>query len=161
MRPHWDDATRLVRGLVRVLAKVDKDGLDMIFMRHKTISKSVSKERKINIFEKAMEQGKPGKAKERMSLDVVAELNTVFNNFKTGVKNGIIKGSTVIFLTDGLWTGRKDLVNAVEKCIELFVKDLQDMKNQTADERPFSIQFVLFGQDTTAPKVFNDLDCGL
>lgn len=155
MEVHWYEATRLLEVLVKKAKGVDDDGMDLRFT---TGVNSLDGENSAHQFVKSMERARPKTGlNERAHTDLRSSLGDISEEYIRRLKrrSGSAKDVAVIILTDGVWKGMED-PEAVADHIRRFTDQLKNLQNLKL--RPFSIEFIQFGNDEAATKRLRYLD---
>ena len=160
MDAHWYEATRILEMLVKKARGVDENGMDLRFTTGKT---ALNNKDSASKFVESMREARPmTHAKEKVYTDLRSSLGTILNHYLAGLKNGLnvgraeVKDAVLIILTDGVWAGVEDK-KAVAELVKTFSNRLKDLKYDLK-ERPFSIQFIQFGNDPFATATLRYLD---
>ena len=153
MGTHWYEATFLLETLVKMAQGVDKDGMDLRFTFGTTeLEGKDSADKFVNSMKKAC-PSKGVRTDLRMSLGDI--LSSYADKLKAKAKfpGNKVKDLVLVVLTDGIWAGMQDKM-AIAKQLRTIAGQLDyDLK-----QRPFSIQFIQFGDDKDASKALRYLD---
>lgn len=157
MRRFWEEATFVLETLAMKLAGLDDDGLDLVF----TIGQdwnvcNAKRQNALARFKRAMENATPimvDNFNQAEKTNMNETLGQVFDDY---LKSNQRKRMTLLVLTDGIWQGSVK-EKGVEKKIAGFVQELL-RRQQTMEDRRFSIQFIRFGDDANAIKRLDGLD---
>lgn len=159
MRPHWYEATYLLETLLMKAAGQDRNGMDLYFTRG-TVSRE--NERSISSIVTAM-RDENAQPMDKIKTDMKEALTKILSKYyqdldaeKKSHKKKALKNLTIIVLTDGLWEAMSNKDEVKDK-IAAFVKKLEDMGNNLED-RPVSIEFIHFGDDSDATERLRQLD---
>ena len=156
MNEHWYEATKLLELLVKKAKGVDDNGMDLRFT---TGSATLRNEESASKFVGKMEKARPKTAsRERAHTDLRSSLGHILHEYSSRVKNngGNSKDAVVIILTDGVWAGMEEKLSVAEQ-IKTFSDKLRTQQLFTK-HRPFSIQFIQFGNDQDATDRLRYLD---
>lgn len=157
MDDHWFEATRIIELLVRKAKGVDKNGMDLRFTTGTT---TLNNKDSASKFVDSMKAARPKTdSKQRAHTDLRSSLGHILNNYMTRLKNGRgeVKDAVVIILTDGVWAGMED-TNLLAEQVKSFSNKLKNLQYDIK-HRPFSIQFIQFGNQQSAtarPRYLDD-----
>lgn len=155
MEAHWYEATQLLEVLVKKAKGVDENGMDLRFTTGVT---SLNNQNSAHEFVKSMYIARPKtRSKERAHTDLRSSLGDIWQDYlsKLRRRTANIKDVVVIVLTDGIWKGMEN-PEAVADHIKLFTDQLKALQNLKL--RPFSVEFIQFGNDEAATKRLRYLD---
>lgn len=155
MEAHWYEATQLLEVLVKKAKGVDENGMDLRFTTGDT---SLNNQNSAPEFVKSMYRARPKtRSKERAHTDLRSSLGDIWQDYlsKLRRRTANIKDVVVIVLTDGIWKGMEN-PEAVADHIKLCTDQLKALQNLKL--RPFSIEFIQFGNDEAATKRLRYLD---
>ena len=153
MMDYWYEATFVLEVLVDMAKGLDEDGIDLQFTTGTT---KLEGKDSSNKFVASMKQARPTKGARtdsRLSLGNILEpyANKLRNKEKfPSVK---VKDLVLIVLTDGIWAGMPD-----KYAIAAQLKNISKKVDYHLKQRPFSVQFIQFGDDAAATQAFRDLD---
>ncbi|KAL9032270.1 MAG: hypothetical protein Q9214_008038, partial [Letrouitia sp. 1 TL-2023] len=152
MRSDWFQATYLLETLVLKAFGQDPDGMDLNFT---TGTVKVEQNEDASVFADKMKHGYP---KSGVSTNILDSLGKIFNQYLNRVRTlrHQTNDVTLIVLTNGLWAGTTQKEAVKDKVIE-FLEEL-DRLHHNMKHRPFSIEFVQFGNDKDASRRLKDLD---
>ena len=152
MKTGWYRATYLLETLVMKAFHQDPDGMDLNFT---TGTVKVEGKDKSSVFVTGMEKGHP---KLGVTTNMVESLSKIFNDYVTRLRNSrqTTRDATLIILTDGLWAGTNRKQGVKEKIIQFL--QVLDSLHHSMKHRPFSIEFVQFGDDPVATRRLKHLD---
>ncbi|KAL8690381.1 MAG: hypothetical protein Q9218_004160 [Villophora microphyllina] len=152
MKGDWFRATYLLETLVMKAFGQDPDGMDLNFT---TGTVKITQEEKSSVFVNKMEQGSP---KQGVGTNMVESLSKIFDQYLSRLRTsrGHVRDVTLIVLTDGLWSGTTRKEGVEEKIVE-FLAELNRL-DHGMKHRPFSIEFVRFGDDADAARRLKKLD---
>lgn len=158
----WDWAKYLVETLAMKLARLDDDGLDLIFTTGHDYN--VRGAKKPALFKAAMEKAWPNP--ELPPTDMTLALGDIFRSFleKVGGTSTKYKKMTLIIVTDGTWavSGNSSREHPVIKKIVDFINELTSKAGKSqVEDRWFSIQFISFAQTQDAHRYLKALDSKL
>ena len=152
MRANWFHATYLLETLVMKAKGQDPDGMDLNFTSG---TAKVEQKEKSSVFVNRMKDGYP---KAGVITNMVDSLSKILNQYlyRLRYSRNRTNDVTLIVLTDGLWAGttRED---GVKKKIMEFLEELHRL-HHNMKHRPFSIEFVQFGNNLDATKRLKYLD---
>ena len=156
MDDHWFEATKLLELLVKKAKGVDEDGMDLRFT---TGNISLDNKDSASKFVESMKVARPKtRSKERAHTDLRRSLGGILTDYASKMRHrrGNVKDATVIILTDGVWAGMEDK----DSVADLINKFLAQMKQYDYNfkHRPFSIQFIQFGNHLDATRRLKYLD---
>ena len=155
MEAHWYEATQLLEVLVKKAKGVDENGMDLRFT---TGSTALNGQNSAHEFVKSMHIARPKtRSKERAHTDLRISLGDIWQDYLSKLKRRTtkVKDVVVIVLTDGIWKGMEH-PEAVADHIKLFTDQLELAQNLKL--RPFSVEFIQFGNDEAATKRLRYLD---
>lgn len=176
MNEHWDEARDLLEVLLYKCRKIDEDGLDVMFTSS-DLDKPLNSDRD-NVLS-AIDSGKfdPDRKKSGR-INIYHTLDIIFKDFMEAKPQALgnfkkilfgvfkkwpkeverTKAATLVFLTDGIWKGLDRAV--IEQTIKSFLQELS-AKHGNLNERPFTIQFIHFGEDKIATQHLDQMDDNL
>lgn len=153
----WEWATFLVETLAMKLARLDEDGLDLVFTSGDNCNlKNVKDASK---FRKAMDKACPDRSS--YPTDMALTIGKLSRSY---LHSSTAKEQTLIIVTDGMWgvNGSAVRENTVDKKIIGIITELiKKFGSSSVDERRFSIQFVSFATDPVAHAYLKYLDSTL
>lgn len=163
MKEHWDGATVLVRCIAVKLLEFNSGGLTLRFLNER---KHVPRGTDAKSFQKCMKKERPDNNKPSIAVDVSKQLGECFDEYRNSVDRRIKEFEsmpnpmTVIILTNGLWTKNGDQAKKVGETIVNCIKQLREPRRleHSLGDRPFSVEFVLFGEDKIAKTNFTEYD---
>lgn len=152
MRSDWYQATYLLETLVMKAFGQDPDGMDLNFT---TGTVKVEQNQDSSVFVNKMKHGYP---RPGVSTNIVESLGKILDQYLNRLRNSRSRPNdvTLIVLTNGLWAGTTRKEGVKDKIIE-FLEALDSLYH-TMKHRPFSIEFVQFGNDMDASRRLKDLD---
>ncbi|KAL9609992.1 MAG: hypothetical protein Q9167_005265 [Letrouitia subvulpina] len=152
MRSDWYQATYLLETLVLKAFGQDPDGMDLNFT---TGTVKVEQTENSSVFVNKMKHGYP---KPGVSTNILDSLGKILNQYLNRLRTSRSRTNdvTLIVLTNGLWAGTTRKEGVKDKIIE-FLEEL-DRLHHSMKHRPFSIEFVQFGNDKDASRRLKDLD---
>ena len=156
MQANWYQATFLLKTLVELAEGLDDDGMDLRFT-----SGNVKLEGKDSAskFMNSMDKARPIKGTRTDLRSSLGDILDFYRN-KLSQKQMIptlnIKDVVVIVLTDGIWAGMED-AEGVAKLLKSFQEELKRLGG-SLKLRPFSVEFVQFGNDEAATQRLRYLD---
>ena len=156
MEANWYEATYLLETLVEMAEGLDEDGMDLRF----TIG-SVKLEGKdlATKFVNSMKKARPIKG---TRTDLRSSLGDILDVYKNKLRERrmhpsiTVKDVVLLILTDGIWAGMDDKQLVAEK-LKVFQKGLKDI-DDSLKLRPFSVEYIQFGNDEDAMKRLIYLD---
>lgn len=157
MAPWWEWVTFIVETLALKLARLDDDGLDLVFTSGSEYNlKSVKDAAK---FRTAMGRATPNPNSHKTDMSrCLGDLSRPY------LSTSPDKQLTLIIFTDGMWglAGGASSQNPVDKKIVNFIKELtSELGLSKVEDRWFSIQFISFATDPRAQEYLDYLDSGL
>ena len=155
MEAHWYEATQLLEVLVKKAKGVDPNGMDLRFTTGTT---SLNGQKSAHEFVKSMHTARPKtRSKERAHTDLRSSLGDIWQDYLSRLKRRTqnARDVVVIVLTDGIWKGMED-AEGVADHIKRFSKQLEALQN--IKHRPFSVEFIQFGNDEAATRRLRYLD---
>ncbi len=158
MAKHWDEATHVVETLATLLRGQDPDGLDLTF----TIGQASRHSDSAQKLRKTMHR-KDVEPTSGVHTDMASALGKNFSGYLRSMASlrGQPKYLSLYVLTDGIWSGTRDL-RAVEDVItELSAKLERTDESAFRSKRRVGIQFIQFGDDPAATDALKILDNGL
>jgi hypothetical protein len=156
----WEWATFMVETLAMKLARLDEDGLDLVFTNGDEYNIKGSKD--ASEFKERMLKAEPNP--ESPPTDMSVCLGELSRSYLAQGPRNITKRLTLIIVTDGMWgvSGNPSRENPVDKKIVNFVKELIAKAGRSmVEDRWFSIQFISFATDPSAHAYLNHLDSDL
>ena len=141
--------------LVQKASGVDEDGIDLRFT---TGNISLNGESSAREFVKSMHKARPmTRSDERAHTDLRTSLGDIEQDYLGKLKRRIlnVKDVVVIVLTDGIWKGM-EYPDAVADHIKQFARQVEVLQN--LKQRPFSVEFIQFGNDEAATRRLRYLD---
>ncbi len=158
MKPYWREADELLGVLMDTAYRIDDDGIDFSDTNGQVQIFGTNDKTRI---QKAMKDAEPQGS---MRTDMRVALGSLFAEYHRKLyelhrSHQPLRKMTVIVLTDGLWEGTLEKED-VEKNIVDFVQKVFDIFG-TLEERPVTIQFIQFGQNSEATSRLRFLDEGL
>lgn len=163
MKDDWEGATDLVKCIAVKLLEFNSGGLTLHFLNGR---RCVPRGTDAKSFQKCMDKEHPDNNKPTVSVDVSKQLGECFDEYRNSVDRRINdlqsmpNPMTVIVLTNGLWTQNGDQAKKVRETIVNCIKQLREPRRvkPSLGDRPFSVEFVLFGEDETAKTNFTEYD---
>ena len=155
MGAHWHEATQLLEVLVIKAKGVDPDGMDLRFTTGTTC---LDGQDSAHEFVKSMHAARPKTlAIERAHTDLRSSLGEIWQDYLSKLKRRHegTKDVVVIILTDGIWKGMENPEGMVDH-IKQFSNQLDAW--QSIKHRPFSVEFIQFGNDRAATGRLRYLD---
>ena len=160
----WEWATFLVETLAMKLARIDDDGLDLVFTNGGA-DYNLTKEKSAPAFKLAMQRAEPKTRGPKTDMSIC--LGEISRSYWSKAHR---KKLTLIIVTDGMWgllpsssggSGEAARENPVDKKITDFVKELKVRVGESkVEDRWFSIQFISFATDPLAHAYLKFLDSG-
>jgi hypothetical protein len=157
MDGHWGETTLLLETLVKKVAGLDEDGVDLMF----TVGgNDVAKQKGTSKIMSMMRNDKVH-PKEGMHTDMATCLGDVFDKYIKEAKRkqnhvATLKRLTLIVLTDGIWAGTFVKEDVRSKFI-VFSRALEKIIGELP-VRPVSVEFIQFGNDPDATYRLRGLD---
>ncbi|KAB5540386.1 hypothetical protein GE09DRAFT_254884 [Coniochaeta sp. 2T2.1] len=168
----WEWATFLVETLAMKLARIDDDGLDLVFTSGAGAEYNLTKEKSASAFKLAMQRAEPKVHAPRTDMSIC--LGEISRSYWSKVHR---KKLTLIIVTDGMWgllpssssgSGNSGgsgsgpaRENPVDNKITNFLKDLRATVGESkVEDRWFSIQFISFATNPLAHAYLKFLDSG-
>ena len=155
MQAHWYEATQLLEVLVKKARGVDGDGMDLRFT---TGNISLDGQSSAHEFVKSMHKARPmTRLEERAHTDLRISLGEIGQEYLSKLRRRLlnVKDVVVIVLTDGIWKGM-EYPGAVADHIKQFASQVEALQN--LKHRPFSVEFIQFGNDEAATRRLRYLD---
>ena len=154
MEAHWYEATQLLELLVKKARGVDGNGMDLRFT---TGNITLNGQSSANEFVKSMYKARPiTRSEERAHTDLRISLGEIGQEYLKKLKRQMnVRDVVVIFLTDGIWKGMEN-PQAVADHIKQFAGQMEALQN--LKHRPFSVEFIQFGNDEAATGRLRYLD---
>lgn len=154
MEAHWYEATQLLEVLVKKARGVDEDGMDLRFT---TGNISLNGQSSAHEFVKSMHKARPmTRSEERAHTDLRISLGDIGQEYLSKLKRRPdVKDVVVIVFTDGIWKGM-EYPEAVADHIKQFAGQVEAL--QSLKHRPFSVEFIQFGNDEAATRRLRYLD---
>lgn len=155
----WPWVTFWVETLAMKLARLDDDGLDLVFTGSGNLDHMGCKHAK----EFKTRMDKAQRELDPMPTDMAGCLSRIFSTYRQNRKYAR-RALTLIVVTDGSWSvpANRQRGNKVEDNIVDFVNELQrtsqDVHDKVKYRRWFSIQFVSFATDPVAHANLKHLD---
>ncbi|KAH8724817.1 hypothetical protein GQ44DRAFT_727596 [Phaeosphaeriaceae sp. PMI808] len=142
MFEHWPIVVFVAETLVKRAAGLDKSGVDLIFTiagaEHSKTNLKGHAGRKV--FREALDAAAPDfSLHNRFHTDMHMTLKDIVRNWENNGK----PATTLLVLTDGIWGG--SMTNLVDNVILQLAGEATTDKN--VGKRPFSIQFIRFGEE--------------
>jgi hypothetical protein len=174
MNQHWDEARELFEVLLFKCRKIDDDGVDVMFTCT-DLEKPLNSD-KVDIMSALYSGHYDPHRKTSGRINIQHTLEMIFEDFlsiKTQGRGGFAnffrskkqakeaeqtKAATLVFLTDGIWAGLDR--EKIEQTIKDFLQKLSE-KYGNLDKRPFTIQFIHFGEDQIATRHLDRMDDNL
>ena len=160
MDENWYQATMLLEVLVKKAAGLDTDGMDLRFTTGTTTLDGKDSASK---FKDCMGAARPRTdSKERARTDIRRPLGHILQGYLSQLRQKAlyptttVKDKVLIILTDGIWAGMENK-GAVAEQIKTFSKELKSL-HYNIKLRPFSVQFIQFGNDDDATDRLRYLD---
>jgi hypothetical protein len=155
MEQYWTDVADLVEAVFRGVSAIDKTAFDLNFVFK---DKRIIEQTHYKKIRKAMEDCKP--RSEFGPTNILSQLERVFTEYKRRVKPGHdAELMTLLVVSDGLWHGMDGKERGeVDTMILDFIKDIMKSLSDQMHRRPFSIEFIQFGDDEAAKQMFTHLD---
>jgi hypothetical protein len=157
MDGYWGETTLLLETLVKKVAGLDEDGVDLMF----TVGgNDVAKQKGTSKIMNMMRNDKVH-PKEGMHTDMATCLGEVFDKYIKEAKRkqnhvAALKRLTLIVLTDGIWAGTFVKEDVRNKFI-VFSRALEKIIGELP-VRPVSVEFIQFGNDPDATYRLRGLD---
>ena len=157
MTCHWYQATLLLETLVEKAAGLDEDGMDLRFTAGTT---SLDGKKSAEKFVECMNKARPMKG---TSTDLRSSLGDELDAYESRLKDKQrhptkpVKNMVLIVLTDGSWADMDWVKDGVANQRTTFCEKLKGLPCNLK-QRPFSIQFIQFGNDDAATQRLVDLD---
>ncbi|KAI1123858.1 hypothetical protein F5Y10DRAFT_43490 [Nemania abortiva] len=142
MKEHLDHAKVTLLVLAEKVAASDKDGIDLVFTFADHLLGCQNVRDPWTRFSKAMKNADeriPTDPRQPLATDMARTLGEIFEEYE---KKRTSKRMTLIILTDGIWGGSGQ-PDEVEEKIAQFFKGSK--RANGFEDRPFTIQFVSFG----------------
>ena len=155
MEAHWYEATKLIKVLFKKARGVDEDGMDLRFT---TGNISLNGQSSAHEFVKSMHRARPRtRSKERAHTDLRISLGDIGQEYLYKLKRRPlnVKEVVVIVLTDGIWKGMESPEEVADH-IKQFAGQMK--ASQNLKQRPFSVEFIQFGNDEAATRRLRYLD---
>ena len=155
MEAHWYEATQVIEVLVKKARGIDEDGMDLLFT---TGNISLNGQSSAHEFVKSMHKARPiTRSEERAHTDLRASLGDIGQEYLSKLRRRTlnVKDVVVIVLTDGIWKGM-EYPEAVADYIKQFAGQMEAL--QILKHRPFSVEFIQFGNDAAATRRLRYLD---
>ena len=155
MKAHWYEATFLLRTLVEMAHGVDNDGMDLRFTTGTT---KLEGKDSVDKFVNSMNKAHPIKgARTDLRLSLGEILNVYADKLKSKAKfpTNKVKDLCLVVLTDGIWASMQD-----KMAIARQLKTISRQVDYDLKQRPFSVQFIQFGDDEAATQALRHLDDG-
>ena len=155
MNAHWYEATKLLEVLVEKAKGVDTNGMDLRFTTGTT---SLDGQNSAHEFVKSMHTARPKTLPvEQAHTDLRSSLGDIWQDYLRKLKSfrQNIKDVVVIILTDGIWKGMEN-PNEMADHIKKFSDEI--VARQSMNFRPFSIEFIQFGNDRAVERRLRYLD---
>ena len=152
MYHHWGEAGFVLETLVMKLAGIDDDGLDLRFTIGRYSVNDAKGSKTASKFRNAMREAEPAQTPQTKT-NMAESLGRVFNEYLQSRKG---KNLTLLVLTDGIWEG-----SVKEKSVEMKIVECITAlrhRHQSMEDRPYTIQFIRFGNDAEAISRLDDLD---
>ena len=156
MADYWYEATEILKVLVQKAKGQDENGMDL---RLTTGTIKLDNEDNFGKFIKSMDAARPNTgSRERAHTDLRDSLGHIFHEYTQKLRRGIpVKNTVIIILTDGIWAGMENKME-VGDTIRTFITELRENHGYHHMHRPFTFQFVQFGDDIGASERLRDLD---
>lgn len=157
MGEHWYEATELLDVLVKKAKGLDDDGMDLKFT---TGNITLDGENSASKFRDRMNAARPKmRSQERAHTDLRSSLGNILHGYISRLKHypsGNVKDVVLLILTDGIWAGmeKKDEVG---QHIKKFSNELKAL-DYDLKQRPFSVEFIQFGNNKLATQRLRYLD---
>ena len=151
MIPFWWQCRFLLETLVKMLAGQDKNGMDLVFTcgTHKVCGKEESAK-----FLAAMNH-EDSRPETGVQTDMKKPLGDFFSDYlKKHPRHR--KKFTLIVFTDGIWEGTPNKYDVYTQIINFLGKVAP--ADEEMQDRPVSIQFIQFGDDSDATQILRYLD---
>jgi len=160
MGENWHEATYVLDVLVKMAKGLDPDGMDLRFTRGPITLDGKDSASK---FKASMEAARPKtSSKERARTDLRSSLGNILQDYLSKLREKEkrpmtkVKDTVLLVLTDGIWAGMEDK-DGVGEQIKDFAKELKALHHHLK-LRPFSIEFIQFGNDDSATQRLRYLD---
>ena len=160
MGENWYEATQLLDVLVKLAKGLDPDGMDLRFT---TGDISLHGKDSAAKFRNRMDAARPQtRSKERARTDLRTSLSRILQEYLSKLREKKLRPTTevndvvLLILTDGIWAGMENK-SGVGEMIKSFSNDLKTLHYDFM-VRPFSIEFIQFGNDDTATQRLRYLD---
>lgn len=160
MRENWYEATELLDVLVQKAKGLDNDGMDLKFT---TGNITIDGKDSASKFRNSMNAARPKMgSKERARTDLRSSLGNILHDYISRLRKqenhplAKVKDIVLLILTDGIWAGMENKKEVAEQ-IRKFSHELKAL-HYDLKLRPFSIEFIQFGNDDTATKRLRYLD---
>ena len=156
MEANWYEATYLLETLVQMAEGLDEDGMDLRFTTGPVKLEGKDSATK---FVDSMKKARPRKG---TRTDLRSSLGDILDAYKNKLRERrmrpsiTVKDVVLLILTDGIWAGLDDKHLVAEK-LKDFQKGLKDI-DDSLKLRPFSVEFIQFGNDEDATKRLIYLD---
>ena len=153
MGVNWYEATFLLKTLVEVAEGQDEDGMDLRFTAS---PEKLDGKNSAEKFENSMKKARPTKG---VRTDLRRALGEILDSYGGKLKNkakfpkNTVKDLVLVILTDGLWAGMED-----KKAVATQLKNFSKQVDYGVKQRPFSVQFIQFGDDDAATETLRYLD---
>ena len=161
MAENWYEATEVLDMLVKLAKGLDHNGMDLRFT---TGNVTLVETDSASKFRSKMHAARPKtNSNERAYTDIRRPLGHVLDDYldklryKEKSPKFKVNDVVLLILTDGIWAGMGKNQSAVGEQIKLFSNNLKALKNDIK-VRPFSIEFIQFGNDDDATKTLRYLD---
>ena len=160
MNENWYEATQLLTVLVKKAAGLDPDGMDLRFT---TGNITLDGKDSASKFVKLMDAARPKTlSKERARTDLRRSLGNILHGYLRKVRENerrpvtLLKDTVLLVLTDGIWAGMENKEGVAEQ-IKTFSKELKNL-HYDLKLRPFSVEFIQFGNNDDATQRLRYLD---
>ena len=155
MDEHWFEAKKILELLVRKAKGQDKNGMDLHFT---TGHIQLSNNERAPDFVQSMNKARPKTdVSQQAQTDLRMSLGKILQNYSDKLhRRQKVDDAVVIILTDGLWEGMENislLVDQIKNFSNLITKTTYNLRL-----RPFSIQFIQFGNHPRATERLRFLD---
>lgn len=167
MAEYWAESRDLLKVLLRKCQKYDEDGVDVLLTGHPDVKLN---DKNVDHLINKIDTGHYDP--QNYSVNIATRLDQIFREYESPKKRGTrhwVKGSsspngelsqhrkpvTLIFFTDGIWRGcdKDDVRNTIKDFLQRLKSTLG-----VEQERPFTIEFVHFGEDSEAALYLDYLD---
>ncbi|KIW02926.1 uncharacterized protein PV09_05972 [Verruconis gallopava] len=167
MSEYWAEARDLLKVLLRKCHKYDDDGVEVLFTGNAEVRLCG---KKVDHLIHSIDSGRYDPR--NYSVNIATRLDQIFREYedpkrratkKWRPSSGALtkksdhspKPATLIFFTDGMWRGcdKVDVSNTIKEFLQRIQPDLK-----TTDTRPFTIEFVHFGEEAEAALYLDYLD---